>query len=310
VYLPELNTLTAVCVLVGEEGRLRKKYWKKELRSKENMNRTLILLIGSLVTFSTCKTGENAIATKITPGNDPNFTIVAHTDAGFRATNRKVEVFGIPIYAYADVEDSKLLHAANLMAQYLDNDEDGTVDNSMVIDALISNNAALFMWKSESQINLDAQDLGADESIPSWHSNGHTGEFDAAVEEVLHVITHSGYASAYPTIFGENAGTSLTDAMDIARGGHYTKTPKRYPSNAWYTYDDRTCEYDCMATEYIYWALTSMLGAQENRQSEIAQEWDLITNTLVQKTDTAIYLLLTDPQYMFPTVLPDGTYKQ
>ena len=29
----------------------------------------------------------------VNPGNDPNFTIVAHSDQGFTATNRKVEVF-------------------------------------------------------------------------------------------------------------------------------------------------------------------------------------------------------------------------
>ena len=46
----------------------------------------------------------------VNPGNDPNFTIVAHSDQGFTATNRKVEVFGVPIYAYATVEDLSLIH--------------------------------------------------------------------------------------------------------------------------------------------------------------------------------------------------------
>jgi hypothetical protein len=64
-----------------------------------------------------------------------------------------------------------------------------------------------------------------------------------------------------------------------------------------------------MVTEYIYWAMTSILGAQENRLGEISPEWDLNTADLVQKTDTSIYSLLTDPQYKFPTVLPDGTYR-
>jgi hypothetical protein len=83
-----------------------------------------------------------------------------------------------------------------------------------------------------------------------------------------------------------------------------------YPNNAWYTYDDQTCDYQCMATEYFYWGMTSILGAQENRLNEISQEWDLNTRSLVENTDTAIYSLLTNPVYNFPTILPDGTYRQ
>ena len=265
----------------------------------------------SLAIILSCKKDNNTNQSgPISPGNDQNFTIVAHSDTGFTSTNRKVMVFGIPVYAFYDVEDSKLLHAANIMAQYLDNDENGIVDNSLLLTTLLNNEAALFMWKTESQINLNAQDLGADESIPTWHTNGQTGQFDAALEEVWHVITYSGYSDAYPEIFGENSGTSLTNAMDIARGGNFTSIPENYPNNAWYTYDDQTCDYQCMATEYFYWGMTSILGAQENRLNEISQEWDLNTRSLVENTDTAIYSLLTNPVYNFPTVLPDGTYRQ
>ena len=265
----------------------------------------------SLAIILSCKKDNNTNQSgPISPGNDQNFTIVAHSDTGFTSTNRKVMVFGIPVYAFYDVEDSKLLHAANIMAQYLDNDENGIVDNSLLLTTLLNNEAALFMWKTESQINLNAQDLGADESIPIWHTNGQTGQFDAALEEVWHVITYSGYSDAYPEIFGENSGTSLTNAMDIARGGNFTSIPENYPNNAWYTYDDQTCDYQCMATEYFYWGMTSILGAQENRLNEISQEWDLNSRDLVENTDTAIYSLLTNPVYNFPTVLPDGTYRQ
>lgn len=271
----------------------------------------IIFPILVLTLFIACKKDNTTTpSANIEPGNDPNFTIVAHTDAGFTSTNRKVVVFDIPIYAYAEVEDVKLLHAANIMAQYLDNNEDDIVDNMTLLNTLKANNAALFMWKTESQINLNAQDLGADETNPAWHTNGQTGEFDASLEEVFHVITHSGYAKAYPEIFGENQGTSLANAMDIARGGQFTSIPNPYPAGAWYTYDDATCEYDCMAAEYIYWAMTSILGAQSNRLNEIEQEWKLNTKEKVETQDPAIYQLLTDPQYGFPTVLPDGTYKR
>ena len=269
----------------------------------------LCLIINWLILFNFYK---NTSMDKETffQGNDPSFKIIRHSDRGFKSTNRKVDVFGIPIYAYKEVEDIKLLHAANIMAQYLDNDEDGIIDNPFLLKTLIENQAALFIWKKVSQVNLNAQDLGADESHPEWHINGHMGPFDATLEEVWHVISHLGYAHAYPTIFGEFKGTSLTNAMDIARGGHFTKIPDKYPKIAWYTYYDKTCKYDCMATEYIYWGLTSMLGAQENRINEISQEWDLNTIDLVKNIDTAIYSLLSNPEYIFPKSLPDGTYRR
>ena len=268
------------------------------------MNIGIFLIVLSIANTLTC------YRQNIKLGNDPNFKIISHNDKGFRATNRKVLVFGIPIYAYAEVEDSKLLHAANITAQYLDNDEDGKVDNPTLLAALKDNVACLYMWKYESQININAQDLGADETQPKWHINGNIGAFDAALEEIWHVITYSGYAKAYPSIFGTHKERLLSKAMDIARGRYFRETPKSYPSQAWYTYDDETCGYECRLTEYFYWAMSSMLGAQKNRLHEISQEWRLNTEMLLKNKDKKIYALLSNPVYKFPKVLPDGAYKQ
>lgn len=270
----------------------------------------LTLLFGCKNDLETSPDGE-----VVDPGNDPNFTIVANSDSDFSAFNRKVVVFDIDIYAVSGVEDGKLLHAANLMAQYLDNDEDGIVDDARVLNAMKAEGAFMVMWKKESDLEninppngREGQDLGNDETRPQWHVNK-SGEFDAALEEVWHIITHAGYAKAYPTVFGEGAGTTLTDAMDLARGGNFRTIPDPYPASAWYTYDDATCDYQCMSAEYIYWAMTSILGAQQNRLSKIGHEWKLNTREKLKEGDPAVYQLLTNPEYRLPTVLPDGTYK-
>ncbi len=263
-------------------------------------------LMSACLIISACKKKP------IDPGNDPNFTIIANSDDGYGMYNRKVEVFGISIYAHRKVGDSKLLHTANILAQYLDNDENGIVDNPLVVSKIIENNASIGMKKSSSswvRTPENAQDLYDSECLPVWHTNGQTGQFDATLEEVLHVITHSGYADVYPNQLGEMQGSDLCKAMDIARGGYYEDIPNNYPSTAWYTYDDNTCEYGCQATEYIYWALTSLLGAQINRLDEIEHEWKLNTADLVQNNDTSIYAILTDTVFKFPTTLPDGTYN-
>ena len=249
----------------------------------------------------------------VEPGNDPNFTIVANEDGILKRYNRKVVVFGIDIYAVADVTDDKLLHAANLMAQYLDNNEDGIPDNQAVVDAMLENKAYMVMWKRRRDLlsmarDRTGQDLGNDETHPSYITDGKSGTFDAALEEVLHIITHAGYAHAYPDVFGEDKDSKIAKAMDLARGGYHSSIPKSYPGEAWYTYTDKTCDYSCQVTEYHYWALTSLLGAQENRLNEIEQEWKLNTPEKLEETDKAAFELLTDPTYGFPTALTDGSY--
>jgi hypothetical protein len=136
------------------------------------------------------------------------------------------------------------------------------------------------------------------------------GVFDFSLEEIWHLISSAGLHYAYPNDFGENPGSRLTDAMDIARGGRFTTIPNPYPSSAWYTYDDKTCEYICMASEYFYWALTSLLGAQDipGRLEEIENEWRPNTAEKLQAQDPAVYQLLKDPTLKLPTVLPDASY--
>merc|ERR1719345_373039 len=97
--------------------------------------------------------------------------------------------------------------------------------------------------------------------------------------------------------------------MDKARGGRFQRAQTQYPRGAWYTYDDSTCDYECMAVEYFYWGLTSILGAQKHRYEDIGNEWGPVTRTLVMQKDQAAYRLFTDPQYNLPTVLPNGNYK-
>jgi len=238
--------------------------------------------------------------------------------------DKHTSVFGVDIFATSSTSNEKIFHAANMMAEYLDNDEDGNVDNPLVIEAMTRRNAALIMFETENEFEDLFEKIedtpGAEEVFQSWQTlfdeeslpNGASfGEFDATLEEVLHLISQFGYANAYPDAFGENPGTLLTDAMDVARGGRFFNVPNRYPANAWYTYDDRTCEYNCMAAEYFYWALTSLLDGQNfpGRFEEINHEWRLNTPEKLRTGDLLIYDLLTDPTYNLPTVLPDGVYR-
>ena len=247
---------------------------------------------------------------------------------------KRTSVFGIWILGTSQTPTSKISHAAHVMAQYLDNDEDGFADDPAVLARMQSRNATLVMFANNQQAestrvfenlqdNIHIQDLYGSETHPGYPQSN--DQFDAALEEVLHLITSAGWSLEYPAAFGEDPDSLLTDAMDTARGGRYQEWSEddcdgggqcalppggNYSTSAWYTYDDDTCSYRCMATEYLYWAMTSILGGQAGNQrlDEISQEWSLNTESKVASGDPPIYNLLTDSGYALPTQLPDGNY--
>ena len=264
----------------------------------------------------------------------PNGTI-SELDGAFA---KHIEVFGSHIVATTAVSDEDLLHAAAVFAEYLDNDEDGVVDNLAIAENLSSRSATLVMGATESDFEnaikklpesmhqrfddgeIVLQNLFGDETI---NNNETSDRFDASLEEVLHLITHGGWAHAYPNIFSEQGGSHIANLTDAARGGHFEESSiddcdgggqcalpsgGDYPESAWYTYDDDTCSYACMITEYVYWGVTSMLGAQAQRCSEINHEWRPCTFAALNETDPDLVSLLTDSEFKLPSILPDGDY--
>lgn len=260
----------------------------------------------------------------------PDFAVLPIPEEGrvsvFRPQFTKhVEVFGVLVVASEATPDAKVRHAANVLAQWLDNDEDGKPDDAKVHAALVREGAFLVMFASEREAERSrfdpegleesgfrmGQDLYGDETLPGGPPHvKRQGRFDATLEEVLHLVSN-GWVAAHPKAFGYGPGSRLTDAMDRARGGRFRRIPRRYPREAWYHYDDRTCDYQCQAAEYLYWALTSLLGGQDypGRAEEIADEWECATAAKLQERDPAVHALLTDEAYKLPKKLPDGTYR-
>ena len=234
----------------------------------------------------------------------------------FKYFCKKTDVFGIKVYATENVDNDKILHAASILAEYLDNDEDGIIDNQRIVDKLIEKKAWILMAEDELESRAAIRfPIGNRFFLELYEDevsiiNG-SPRFDASLEEILHLITQYGYAEVYPNKFGENKNSEIAKAMDEARGGYFKNVPNSYPSSAWYTYDDKTCNYSCQITEYTYWALTSILGAQEfpGRLEEIQNEWKLNTKEKVKNNDSQAYRLLTDSEFKFPTYLPDGKYR-
>ena len=228
-------------------------------------------------------------------------------------------VFGIRILGTSNVEQERFNHAANVLHQYLDNNQDGKPDSKKLVRKLKRNKAAMTLFENEAELEnflehhehkldkakLNFQYLYNDEIILA---SDNSNRFDATLEEVFHLICDYGYSQSNSKAFGYNKDSIIGQLMTEARGGHFNKPPKKYPKKAYYSYEDKRCDYDCQIAEYLYWGVTSMLGAQDGpgRYDDIKDEWRLNTPAKIKSNAPELYDLLSDPSTGLPTVLPDG----
>lgn len=265
------------------------------------------------VCFPILVIGQNTVCFNIEVNPNPN-------DPALYPFTKYINVLGcFSIYAENNIPDEKVLHAAAVAAELLDNDEDGVVDDILVRNQLINDNALMPIFSSEGSSaeniffnNYNGNGVSAvlyrNEIDPS--QTGHWGN-DATVEEILHTINHVAHTNIYPSVFSLQPNSSLlSDAMDVARGGQFLSIPNPYPLSSWYHYDDFTCDYECMAIEYMYWAIVSNMGILNDPQTAfgISDEWELYSPFLFESIDTLTFNIITDPQFYIPQLAPDGNY--
>ena len=270
-------------------------------------------ILALLISLPLLGVAQNTVCFNIEPNPNPN-------DLALTPFTKYVDVLGcFSIYAESTISNAKVKHAAAVAAELLDNDEDGIVDDPLIEAQLINKNALmpLFLQDGNSAMDIFEYNYNGDGVSAVLYNNeidpaqtGHWGD-DATVEEIMHTINHVGHTNVYPAAFSMQANSSLmSTAMDVARGGQFMTIPNPYPASAWYHYDDNTCDYECMAIEYIYWALVSNMEILDDPQtaSGIANEWEPYNATLLQSMDTLMYALITNEQYKLPQIAPDGNY--
>ena len=143
--------------------------------------------------------------------------------------DKYVNVFGVHIFASPTTPEDKLSHAAGVLAQYLDNDEDGTPNNTLVLSHLVSRNVFIIMPGTQAEMETlemelveeagyrFGQDLYGEETKPDFLVDGKInapdgGYYDGALEEILHPITQHGYANAYPRCLERDGDRSSRSA--------------------------------------------------------------------------------------------------
>jgi len=238
-----------------------------------------------------------------------------------------VNVFGMYVMGTPEAPESFVNHSAGVLAQYLDNDEDGYVDDQKVLDELVELNRVVPLWsRSDSESFYEATDRGAlcEERVSfgasmflddKWALGGieAAGDWDTNLEEIWHIITR-GWDHVYPLDFGVRPGNSqIGEAMDAARGGQFQYPPETYPEEAWYRFYDPTCVYDCQIYEYFYWILMANIGALDPKFTDKCEsskpEWHICTKEELQQIDPKAYDLLNNQGFELPTRIPNGLYR-
>ena len=160
------------------------------------------------------------------------------------ANYKFTKVFGVMAFAHKSVAEAKFQHLASILAEWLDNDEDGCVDTPAVLKHLnnkdspsyvvIKNNGSDDTWY-QPFLKRDFVNTAAIESYEAKPEctglKGTNQCSDATLEEVLHVLTSQGYALAFPKFFKmgspsidlktkyKNIKSTLATLTDAARGG-------------------------------------------------------------------------------------------
>lgn len=200
-----------------------------------------------------------------------------------------------------EVPNFKLKHAANVAAQWLDNDQNGSIDDPILLSALQKNKPILLM--SEDGFNFSewsaierglagrmGQDLAAQETAPLQ-------ERDASQEEIHHLILTAGWIDA----FRETFSVDPRDQSEL-----YLAWRKAEDLNL-YNYDDPTCDDNCKVVEFFYLATAAYLGSTTDVSHD---ELRVKTRQALTQKLPEVVRIIEAKQRNYPrNMWPDGNYK-
>ena len=99
--------------------------------------------------FAEFSVGQNTVC--FTIEDNPDINSIAYSD--FTKYVRVLDCFNI--YAESSIPDAKVLHAASIAAELLDNNEDGEVDDPLLKDELNANGALIPIFAYDGSPAMD-----------------------------------------------------------------------------------------------------------------------------------------------------------
>ena len=189
---------------------------------------TLLVGLVSLV-WSGCqsRSAPGKPASTLTPvvvstPDDPQWPLTPRERAVLKSTGMKqVSMpFGVLLAADEDMPPAHVRQAAAILAEMMDQDMDGMVDDPRVAEVLMQRDICWLAmpmsperWEDDQLPRLERV-LGYDIIIPEWWMDVRGAEPDdharaVMVEEIHHFMTQFGFSEVYPDVFGVNDWNSI-----------------------------------------------------------------------------------------------------
>ena len=199
-----------------------------------------------------------------------------------------------------EVPHEKVKHAAHVTAQWLDNNQDGEIDEKRLRPFLLENRPVLLMSADGFNfLQFGAIEQGLDERIGQDLSAAETAPRqgrDASQEEIHHLIFTASWVHAFPSAFSEipEDRSKLFLTWRLAEKKDF------------YHYDDPTCDAECKVVEFVYLATAAYLGSQIDVAHD---ELFLKTRSALKQKLAEITTLIESSAYTYPRyVWPNGEY--
>ena len=248
----------------------------------------------------------------VNKSTDPGFPSIFNTYTQLRSVLPKyTSIFGIPVLGTESASDAAVKHAANVLGSLLDNNYDGVVDNADLYAQFSDGLFGIVVYANTSDETALTATLGSfkpnrtfslyEDEMNNFQGDGYNNQRDLSPERILKDMLIPRLTALYSELSTTRPST-LTNAMDAARGGYQAggQPNYNYPPFAWYT-DPTGLSYTNLVYEYLYLLTATVAGSLEWRSGTITSLWDPYNLLLLTEQDSAGLAIVSNPTYNLPT---------
>ena len=294
------------------------------------MKHTVFTFLTFLIIINGCNNQEankasvspnNFLPLKVFSCNNDSLTISigaknALIEAGM---TQCITPFGVLLSADRNMPISYLEMAGKILAEMLDQNLDGIIDDSLLLEHVsnwekgwLAMPTNYNQWETH-QLPILENELGYDIIIPSWwmgSTNADPNEHSMAVmvEEITHFLTQFGYSPCYPEKFGVENWSSIIAQETMNAQCEWWQHPENDCPNSPAQVDGDCSHPNCDVVEFYQQVLILRAGMQPgwfgiNFPSTSNELEELLSDQMKELMDNPMYHQLKNPlSFNYPII--------